>query len=384
MRKVKFGIIGGGMMGREFASAAARWCQLQGDIPAPEIVGIASPSVQSREWFRKVDTVQYFEADYRALLERKEIEAIYCAVPHHLHQEIYTDIIRAGKHLMGEKPFGIDQAANTAILKELKANPGVFARCCSQMPFFPGSQQIVKWFYEGKFGRIIEVKAGFRHSSDMNLNKPINWKRQVQQNGEYGCMGDLGLHTQYIPIRLGLLPSSVYATLSKIVTERPDGNGGSCACDTWDNAVLACDCTDAVGNSFPMFLETKRMEPGATNDWYIEIKGLSASAKFSTNDPNAFYYTQEWGKEQAWCRLGIGNKPQFPTITGGIFEFGFSDAILQMWAAFMLELTGKQVFFGCCLPEETAYSHAIATAALDSYKNKVAINICSENTMDIS
>ncbi|WP_261807696.1 Gfo/Idh/MocA family oxidoreductase [Paenibacillus sp. N3.4] len=37
-----------------------------------------------------------------------EIDAIYCAVPHHLHEQIYIDIIKAGKHLLGEKPFGID------------------------------------------------------------------------------------------------------------------------------------------------------------------------------------------------------------------------------------------------------------------------------------
>lgn len=57
-----------------------------------------------------------------------------------------------------------------------------------------------------------------------------------------------------------------------------------------------------------------------------------------------------------------------PTITGGIFEFGFTDAILQMWAAFISELEGKEVFFGCMRPEETALSHALQTAALISQK----------------
>ena len=39
-------------------------------------------------------------------------------------------------------------------------------------------------------------------------------------------------------------------------------------------------------NCFPMFMETKRMSPGSTNEWYIEVYGLECSAKFSTNDPN--------------------------------------------------------------------------------------------------
>jgi predicted dehydrogenase len=372
MKKVKFGIIGGGLMGREFAAAAARWCHLLGDIPAPEIVGIASPSEGSRDWFRKIGSVRYFEQDYRELLAKNDIEAVYCAVPHDLHEQIYSDVVRAGKHLMGEKPFGINRAANTAILAELKKHPGVFARCASQLPFFPGCQQILRWFEEGAFGRVIEIKAGFRHSSDMDLQKPINWKRQAKRNGEYGCLGDLGMHTQYVPIRMGFIPTSVYASLSKFVPVRPDGAGGSAVCDTWDNAVLFCWCGGE--DAFPMFLETKRMEPGATNEWYLEIHGLTASARFNTNDANAFRYTQRQGREQAWCRLGVGNKPQFPTITGSIFEFGFADAILQMWAAFLCELDGREVFFGCMRPEETAISHAIQTAALESHRAAAAVS----------
>lgn len=372
MEKLRFGIIGGGLMGREFASAAARWSHLKGGIPAPEIVGVASPSEASRGSFSAIPTVKYFEADYRELLGRGDIDAIYCAVPHDLHESIYIDVLRAGKHLMGEKPFGIDQRANAAILAEIEKHPSLFVRCASQLAYFPGAQQVVKWLYEGKFGRIIEIRAGFLHSSDMNLEKPINWKRQVSRNGEYGCMGDLGMHIQFIPVRAGFVPQRVYASLTKIVSERPDGKGGRTACDTWDNAVLSCDCKNADGSEFPMFLETKRIEPGATNDFYIEVKGMKCSARFSTKDANAFYYTQDWGTEQAWCRLGIGYRTQFPTISGSIFEFGFSDAILQMWAAFMAEFSGSDVFFGCCRPEETAYSHAIATAALASHKTRAA------------
>jgi hypothetical protein len=39
--------------------------------------------------------------------------------------------------------------------------------------------------------------------------KPINWKRQLQFNGEYGCLGDLGLHVLHIPLRYGWQPAAV-------------------------------------------------------------------------------------------------------------------------------------------------------------------------------
>ena len=55
-------------------------------------------------------------------------------------------------------------------------------------------------------------------------------------------------------------------------------------------------------------------------------------------------------------------------VTGGIFEFGFPDAILQMWAAFLLELEGREPAFGLLRPEETALSHRLQTAALLSHR----------------
>ena len=89
-----------------------------------------------------------------------------------------------------------------------------------------------------EFGRIIEVEAGFLHSSDLDPHKPINWKRMIEFNGEYGCMGDLGMHVLPRPLRAGWTPANVRAILSNIVPERPDGKGGMAPCETWDNAVL--------------------------------------------------------------------------------------------------------------------------------------------------
>ena len=228
---------------------------------------------------------------------------------------------------------------------------------------------------ENRFGKIIEVKAGFNHSSDMDLNKPINWKRMIEFNGEYGCIGDLGLHTQHVPFRMGWIPKTVYEYLSNIATERFDKDGKKVPCLTWDNATMLIDAENENGDRFPMTLETKRMAPGATNQWYLEVYGLDYSAKFTTDEPNVFAYTHSWGKEQAWCKVNIGYKPTQKTITGGIFEFGFTDAILQMWATFMKEICGEKVFFGCCTPEETELSHKLNTAALTSFKEKCAVEI---------
>jgi predicted dehydrogenase len=368
-RKVRFGIIGLGLMGKEFGSAAARWCHLLSEGPVPEIAGVCDANPAAFGWFRdNFPSIGIMTQNYQDLLAAKDIEAVYCAVPHNLHERLYVDIIRAGKHLMGEKPFGIDQKANAGILQAVKENPGVLVRCCSEFPYFPAAQRLIGWIRERKFGRILEVRAGFHHSSDMDVTKPINWKRLVEVNGEYGCMGDLGIHTQHIPFRAGWAPRTVYAALSKIVTERPDGRGGLVPCRTWDNAALSC-AVDYDGYRFPLVLETKRMAPGATNTWFIEVYGLQASARFSTAEPKSFWYCETRGKEQAWSRQDLGYASAVPAITGGIFEFGFPDAIQQMWAVFLQELSGEKPAFGTFTPEETRLSHALQTAALASHRN---------------
>ena len=375
-KKIRFAIIGCGLMGREFASAAARWCHMTADIPAPEIVGVSDVNPNARQWFcDNFDTVKYSTDDYTELLGKEDIDAVYCAVPHNLHEKIYIDIINAGKHLLGEKPFGIDAEANRAIMDAIKAHPEVIVRCSSEFPYYPACQKLIEWIREGKFGKIIEVRSAFCHSSDMDTQKPINWKRTLSINGEYGCMGDLGIHTEHVPFRMGWKPLNVFAKLSNIVTERPDGKGNIVPCETWDNAILLCDVKDVDGSIFPMMYETKRLSPGSTNEWRLEVYGLEASAKFSTNDPGAFCYTQSLGKEQAWCRVNVGYKPMIPTITGGIFEFGFTDSILQMWGAFMCELSGIEVPFGCVTPEETELSHKLQTAALLSNKTGRLVTI---------
>ena len=371
-KKVRFGIIGLGLMGREFGSAIARWCHLLSEGPVPVLAGVCDSNPRAHAWFTDAfPDLPIVTTDYRDLLGSSQVDAIYCAVPHNLHEKLYVDIIRAGKHLMGEKPFGIDQAANTAILSALAEKPGLFVRCSSEFPYFPAVQRMIAWIKEGRFGRIMEVRAGFNHSSDMDVTKPINWKRIVEVCGEYGCLGDLGIHTQHVPFRSGWVPRTVYASLSKIVTTRPDGKGGTAPCRTWDNATLCCTVPHADGYEFPMYLETKRMAPGMTNTWFIEVDGLSASARFTSRDPKSFYYLLSGEKEQPWCRLDLGYTPAVPGITGGIFEFGFPDAILQMWASFLLELeSGTPPVFGCFTPEETRISHALQTAALRSNEKK--------------
>jgi predicted dehydrogenase len=373
---IRFGVIGLGLMGREFASAAARWIHLTHPKVRPVLVAACDTNEKAFDWFRaSVPSLQFTTTHYQELLARPEVDAIYCAVPHNLHAQVYCDIIQAGKHLLGEKPFGIDLAANDKINDTIAAHQKVFVRCSSELPFYPGGIAIIRSLLEDDFGKFVEVESGLLHSSDLNPEKPINWKRMIEFNGEYGCMGDLGMHALHVPLRFGWFPHRVQAQLTKIVKERPDGKGGMAPCRTWDNATIFGEVEMPGDHCFPLTLHTKRIAPGETNTWFLKVIGTKRSMAFSTKYPRTLQVMEyKTGGVQAWQQIDLGYQSAYPTITGGIFEFGFTDTILQMWAAFCDELAhgrnGMEQPFYCVTPEEAHQSHLIFTEALRSHGGK--------------
>ena len=363
-------------MGKEAASAFGRWFALNNFPVKAELTAVCDLNPRELEWFKQIPTIELLTTNYRELLAHGSTDVVYIAVPHNLHKEYYIDILRAGKDLLGEKPFGIDLEAAISIRSEAE-KLGRFVRCSSEIPFLPGPQRVVSEIQSGRLGRITEIKAGFLHSSDMNPSKAINWKRQSQYCGEIGVMGDLGMHALHIPLRMGWKPDLVFAQLQKIITKRPDGKGGIADADTWNNATLNTRVNTGWDEHVPMTIEMKRLAPGETNTWYIEVLGTEGGVRYSTKDLKALWsYNWNKGGEQSWQRTDLGFQVPFPTVTGGIFEPGFTDCFMQMLAAYVAEREGKlDGRFGCVTPQEAVESHRIFAAALLSHQQGNAVKV---------
>jgi predicted dehydrogenase len=377
--RLGLGIVGAGLMGRELAGAVARWVHLHDLGVEPRLVHVCDVQPEVLRWYERLDPRPALTTDHRELLADDRVHAVYCAVPHHLHEALYLDVLRAGRHLLAEKPFGIDLAAARALVAEAEARPGQLVRVSSEFPFSPGGQEVWRWIAERRFGRVIEVRSKFFHSSDLDPLKPINWKRRAAQNGEYGVMGDLGMHALHLPLRAGWRPRSVRAVLSDLVPERPDGRGGTEACDTWDNAVLSCVAHDDE-RPFPLQIEAKRIAPGETNTWIIEVDGMDGSIAFSTKQPKTLRWMEyRRGEPQAWSVLDLGSRATYPSVSGAIFETGFSDWLQQMLAAFVDEAAhgrdGMRQPFTCATPREALASHELFTAALASQRDGSVVEL---------
>jgi len=372
-QQVRVGVIGAGLMGKELAGALGRWSALQQSAVDPRLTAVCDVNASALEWFRRVGTVQTLTSDYRELLGGS-VDVLYVAVPHHLHEQIYLDIAAAGIDFLGEKPFGIDPGASAAISDGISTS-GAFVRCSSEMPFYPGVQQAISFIQQGRVGRIVEANFSFLHSSDLNVDKPINWKRQTQFCGQIGVMGDLGMHVTHVPLRLGWQPSAVSSQLQDLVATRPDGKGGTAACDTIENATLSTVVQGALGD-FPMTLETKRVAPGEMNTWRMRVVGMEGGVEFSTRYPQSFKVMTIRDGQQVWEERMAGSQSAQPTITGPIFEFGFTDALLQMWAAYFAERAGELgEAFGCATPAEALASHELFDAALLSSAGRRTIDL---------
>lgn len=364
-------------MGREVAAAIQRWPALIDHPVRPRLTAVCDINESALDWFDEIDTVTTKVTDYKDLLSDASIDVIYVAVRHDLHERIYSDVIAAGKSLLAEKPFGIDQSAAEAILAAVEKHPESFVRCSSEMPFFPGAQMAINYVLSGALGTIVEARNSFLHASDLDRNKPIGWKRQNEFCGEAGVLNDLGMHTWHVPLRLGWAPESVYGVFQNIVQKRPDAEGSLVECDTWDNVTLH-SWAHHEGVRFPLTTETKRIDPGEKNTWVFEASGLDGSVRFSTKNPKSVEIFAAadipgHGREQVWQQIDSGSQSVWPTVTGPNFEFGFSDSILQMWASYLAEregLLGER--FGCVTPEQAAATHSIFRAGMDSLSRGTA------------
>ena len=376
MKVIRFGIIGCGWMGREFASVVARWCHLTRMDVRPEITAICNRTLspQRIDWFKQnFNSIKQITDDYRKVLANPDVDADYVAVPHNVHRQIYCDALTAGKHLLGEKPFGIDLEANTAILKASRENRKCRVGCASQFLFFPPAQRILRMIEDNVFGRIIEVDSGFQHCSDLDPQKTINWKRISKYNGEYGVIGDLGPHIVLMTVRAGWKIRNVRSICSNIMPERTDGKGKMVASRTWDNATILSEMKDPRhGNMFPWTLRTQRIMPGERNTWYMNVYGTEASARFSLKNPRYLEVLEyQGGPDQVWQDVDVGFDTPYETITNINFEFGAGDALMQMIAAFMYEISHKKALnkvAACPSPKEMNECHKFFTTALESHK----------------
>src|SRR5262245_32651872 len=128
---LKWGLLATGNIAKAFAKGVAR-------SKTGKLAACASRDKAKAEAFAKEFNVPKAHGSYEALLADPEVQAVYISTPHPLHAEWAIKAAEAGKHILCEKPIGLNHAEAMAIV-EAAARNNVFLmeafmyRCHPQM-----------------------------------------------------------------------------------------------------------------------------------------------------------------------------------------------------------------------------------------------------------
>jgi myo-inositol 2-dehydrogenase/D-chiro-inositol 1-dehydrogenase len=117
---VRFGLIGYGLFGAHHARAIAK-------TAGAKLVAIAVPSETSQQAARAEHPDVDLYADYRRLLERKDLDIVSVVAPNRLHFELGKAVLESDKHLLLEKPMALSAAACDELIELARERQRVLA-----------------------------------------------------------------------------------------------------------------------------------------------------------------------------------------------------------------------------------------------------------------
>ena len=123
--------------------------------------------------------------EWRKIIDRKDIDAVFIATPPHLHSEMAVAALQAGKHVYCEKPIGITPEQVRNVVKAARSANRVFV-AGQQMRSFRQLAQAVSKIREGIIGEVLMVKAQRHGSADIpHDSSSSDWYFDVSKSGGY-------------------------------------------------------------------------------------------------------------------------------------------------------------------------------------------------------
>ena len=152
-KKIRWGIMGCGGIAGSFARDLA--LTKHGQLAA---VGSRS-KVKAKKFAAPYEGVRA-HGSYEELVQDKNVDIVYVATPHPWHMDNTLLAIRAGKHVLCEKPIAMN-ARQTQRMITAAREKGVFLMEGMWARFFPAMVQLRKWLAAGRIGKVSAVEADF-------------------------------------------------------------------------------------------------------------------------------------------------------------------------------------------------------------------------------
>ncbi len=281
-------------------------------------------------------------ADWKAVVERDDVDLVDIAAPGNVHCEIVVAAAQAGKHVFCEKPLTFTVAEGKEMLAAVR-DAGVkhmvnfnYRRC----PAVSLAKQMIG---AGQLGDIRHARFTYLQDWLVDPEFPMNWRLRKETAGS-GAHGDLAAHSIDLARFLVGEIGEVVGMQQTFITERPaegssDGLTAIAAEGTEQVSVDDCSVFLAkfAGGAFGTF-EATRLAPGRKNHNRFEINGSRGSLAWCFEDLNVleFYSTADPSTQRGFRRI-IATEGDHPYAgnwwpPGHMlgYEHGFTNAISDL------------------------------------------------------
>jgi len=335
----KTALIGTGFMGRIHAENLRR-------LGSVEITAVAGSSRERAREFANSIGVNRSTGDYQELLEDPGIDAVHVLTPNVLHHPICRAALKAGKHVLCEKPFTVSVEEARELVK--LASESRLANCIQHnLRYYPLVQQMRRMIEAGDLGDILIVQGTY--SQDWLLyDTDWNWRVQAKENGALRAMGDIGSHwMDAIQHVTGLGITELCADLATFhrTRRRPKGSvetfaGKQLKANDYETVDIDTEDFGAVllrlGERARGAFTVSQMSAGRKNMFTMEIYGTKAGVSWNQERPDELWI----GERNAPNRILIKDPallyPQaaaYADLPGGHSE-GYDDTHKQVFKRF--------------------------------------------------
>jgi predicted dehydrogenase len=207
----RVGIIGTGWMAATHTEALRRL--------GVDVAGVAGRShARAREVADRLGLATAYDS-VEALLKDDTLAAGHVTSPNDVHAEQATAALRAGRHVVCEKPLGIS-AEETSALLELAADTGLVNAVCFNLRFAPHNHNAAGMVRDGTLGEPRYVTGGY-HQDWLLEETDWNWRLVSQRQGTLRAVADIGSHwLDLMSFVTGRRVVEVLADLHTFVPER--------------------------------------------------------------------------------------------------------------------------------------------------------------------
>ena len=178
---IKLGVVGCGWAGKQAVLAAIA-------VPRTTVVAVVDLNAARREDTAREFSVPHAYSDYHELLEEPQVDAVYLATPPDVRLNMVLDTLKAGKHVLVQKPHAI-RAPEVLQMDAAAKQAGKTLQFCYFMRHFPHNRKIRSAVLGGKVGEAYHARIFGKYNSIPPLNDNTRWLNVYGQKG-----GALGQH----------------------------------------------------------------------------------------------------------------------------------------------------------------------------------------------